>query len=120
MIKLRYVYSNKKEIKTFIYTIEEIENNCVYEETIGFSRDFRLISRDRFIGLKDKNGVEIFENDIIKAKDFLTKDNKTYYDDEGLVEFEDGMFKICDEYPTVMRHQIIEIISNTHIEILNK
>ena len=57
-IKIRYVYSNGKEIKIFIYTIEEIESNCVYEETTGFSKDFELISRDYYTGLKDKNNEE--------------------------------------------------------------
>lgn len=54
MIKFRYVYSNGKEIKTFIYTIKEIEKQDMLTDWLLMEDGFKLISRDRYIGLKDK------------------------------------------------------------------
>ena len=72
MIKFRYVYSDGKEIKTFIYDIEEIEEGNVFKKThiLDASNGFKLISRDRFIGLKDKNGTEIFIKDILDTEHY--------------------------------------------------
>ena len=112
MNKFRYVYSNGKEIKTFIYTIEEIENNCVYEDTTGFSIDFKLISRDRFAG---EIYGEVFENDILL--DTHGQKHRVYFSDKhgwktkNLIDFRHFTL-------TKVSYRGFEIISNTHIEKL--
>ena len=118
MIKFRYVYSNGKEIKTFIYTIEEIERGWHEWTNLG---DFKLISRDRFTGLKDKNGVEIFENDVCNvlnyASDYLKRTGKM----KCVIEWSDtsGFFGRGVGVPTgFAMGEDFEIISNTHIEKL--
>ena len=122
-IKFRYVYSNGKEIKRFIYTIEEIEELPMTEEFYALSKQgFKLISRDRFTGIVI-NEEELFENDIVKIEIDFGYGNQPLF---GNVCF--------DKCGFVYRHETegdrglegidsstgVKIISNTHIEELEK
>lgn len=65
-MKFRYVYKEQDygEFSTIVYTIEFLEKEIIAEVP-----GFELISRDLFSGYTDKNGNDIFENDIIETDD---------------------------------------------------
>ena len=119
MDKFRYVYSNGKEIKTYIYTIAEIENKTPFSlHYIIKDLDFKLISRDKCSCAKDKKGVEIFENDICthhKQGDrkviFPMSDSFACF---GLIS-SNGMIGTLQD-----SERLYEVVSNAHIEALEK
>lgn len=68
----------------------------------------------QYTGLKDKNGVEVYEGDIVRGRDsflagFSQKDNLF-----GVVDFQDGSFVIKNDYVTHYRWMDyeLEVIGN--------
>lgn len=64
------------------------------ERKEDMTSDFELM---QYTGLKDKNGVEIYESDVIRFKDLTYKDAPERI---GVVQFRNGSFCISTEFTT--------------------
>jgi len=99
------------------FTLEDIDD-CVISNQMCDGKYYRLFDCEilQYTGLKDKNGKEIYEGDIIRANfaDIKYKEIKEF---KSEVMFGYGQFYVCDNsivYPVFDIFAHIEIIGNIY------
>lgn len=77
-IKFRYVVKSKVtgQIHKVIYYLRQIEQLPLHKLSDVFGSQYELISTDPYTGIKDRNGADIFESDIVEIEFY---DGKSIY-----------------------------------------
>ena len=64
-VKFRYRIKQSGKITTQIFTLEEIETGAILDILTLYPTP-KILSRDLYIGRKDKNNIEIFSGDVVR------------------------------------------------------
>lgn len=66
-IKFKYTYSDGHTSFDRVFTLDQIEGGCQFDEISDspLLRDFKIVNRRQFTGESDINNIEIYEGDLM-------------------------------------------------------